>query len=574
MNSEVQSMREALKLGSVFLAAGIAWILLSDSLVALLFPDPAQQARLQTLKGILFVLLGSALFAYLAYRGLHRAKELQGQLRAVTDQNLAGLYVIQDGRFAYVNERLADIFGYSVEEIVGMSVTEVVAPDDRERVRRNVDRRLRGEVDELRYRLSGVQKDGETIRVEVHGRGTTWGGRPAVLGVLIDVTEREIEEEEKRRSQRLEALGQLTGAVAHDFNNLLTAIVAPLDMCEDVLEPGHPAQEEVKEAKQAARRAVTLTSQLLAFGRRRLHRIRPVDLNELVGAMEPMLRRATRDGVNVHLELSEKIPAVEIDPTHFDQVLLNLVINAGQAIEDTGDIWIRTDTEPSAQAAQPTVMLEVVDNGVGMDAETVDRVFEPFFTTKKEGTGLGLATVHGIVTQAGGSIAVGSSPGNGTVFTVRLPGTLEPPQPLTVDLAPRKNEALASGGTILVIDDEAAVLRVASRILQRNGFEVLGAEDGQSAMELVRKHSDRIDSALTDIGLPDMNGVELASMIRNLLPEIPVVYMSGRTDEEVLDEVARQESAGYIEKPFTVEGLLEAVHTTLARQSGESEERA
>jgi len=574
MNGEVRPLREALKLGSVFLAAGIAWIVLSDWLVGVLVPDPVQQTQLQTVKGILFVLLGSALFAFLAYRGLDKAEELQSQLRAVTDQNLAGLYVIQDGTFTYVNQRLADIFGYSVEEMLGWPIMEVVASDSQERVRRNVDRRLQGEVNELRYRLSGVRKDGESIRVEVHGRGTTWGGKPAVLGVLIDVTEREIEEEEQRRSQRLEALGQLTGAVAHDFNNLLTAIVAPLDMCEDVLEPDHPAHEEVKEAKEAARRAVTLTGQLLAFGQRRLHRVRPVDLNELVGAMEPMLRRATRDGANIHLELSEEIPAVEIDPTHFDQVLLNLVINAGQAIEDIGDIWIRTDSERSAPAATPDVVLEIVDNGVGMDSETADKVFEPFFTTKKEGTGLGLATVHGIVTQAGGSIAVGSSPGNGTVFTVRLPGTVEPPQPLTADIAPRKNEVLGSGGTILVIDDEAAVLRVASRILQRNGFEVLSAEDGKSAMELVKRHADRIDSALTDIGLPDMNGVELASLIRNLLPEIPVVYMSGRSDEEVLDEVARQESAGYIEKPFTVDGLLETVHETLARQSGKSERRA
>lgn len=574
MNQKTRPLRESLRLGSVFLAAGVAWIVLSDWLVALVFPDPAQQAQLQTAKGILFVLLGSALFAFLAYRGLSRAEELQDQLRAVTDQNLAGLYVIQDGSFTYVNERLAHIFGFGLDEMVGMPVMNVVAPDHRERVRRNIERRVRGEVDEVHYRLSGVRKDGTAIRVEAHGRSSTWGGRPAVIGVLIDVTEKEIEEEERRRSQRLEALGQLTGAVAHDFNNLLTAIVAPLDMCEDVLEPDHPAHADVKEAKRAADRAVELTRQLLAFGRRRLHRIRRVDLNELVAAMEPMLRRATRDGVSVHVETSEEVPAVEIDPTHFDQVLLNLVINAGQVIEGSGDIWIRTDVGSSDDGSAPDVLLEIVDNGIGMDDETVDGVFEPFLTTKKQGTGLGLATVHGIVTQAGGSIGVRSSPGKGTVFSVRLPGTLDSLEPLKQDIPPRRNEVLSTGGTILVVDDEAAVLRVASRILQRKGFEVLEAKDGHDALEIVERHGDRIDSALTDVGLPDMNGVELASRIRTLIPGIPIVYMSGRSDEDVLDDIARQKSAGYIEKPFTVDGLLDSVHEILAGEVGGNGMRA
>jgi len=576
---------EALRIGGIYLLASALWIFLSDMALDRFVVEMDLRHTIQTWKGLGFVSISTAFLTFLIYRAFGEASDLQSQLRAASDQNLAGLYVIQDGAFVYVNARVAEVLGYTQAEMIGMKVLDVAAPEDRETVLENVRLRVSGEVEAMRYRISCVRKDGERGRIEVQGRRADWQGKPAVVGVVLDISELEEAEERERKSQRLMALGELTGAVAHDFNNLLTAIIAPLDLSLEKLDPKSAEYGEIIEARESARRAVTLTRQLLSFSRRRIFRPRPVDLGELVCEMSPVLHRLS-SGVQIELDLSPDLPAVEVDPSHFERVLLNLASNAVEAVSGRGRVVIRTSLETNGEA--PRVILEVTDNGRGMDESVRQRIFEPFFTTRKDGTGLGLPTVHGIVTQAGGEIAVDSEVGVGTTFRIFLPVSGEsaiplkarPISPAVSDLGereaggaaeslPEESDADAGAGIILLVDDENSVRLVTARALQRYGYQVLPAGTGADALTVLEAHLGTIDLAIVDIGLPDIDGVALAAQILERRPGISILFTSGHSDERVIGELARDRTSGFLEKPFSVQDLLGAVRTGMRKRHGE-----
>lgn len=563
----------AVRVGAIYLALAIAWILISDRAVESLLADPARIAAAQTIKGIVFTVLSAVVIGVLIFRELASRRGTENQLRSLIEQNLAGMYVVQDDRFVFANQRLAEIFGYEREELIGeISIGELVDPADEDRVRESVRRRLSGEAGTAHYRVSGLRKDGERIRLEAHGRAVEWEGRPAIMGLLLDVTEEERLRAEARRTERLETLGQLTGAVAHDFNNLLTAIITPLELCEDKIGADHSATAEIQEARENAERAAMLTRQLLSFGRGRMYDPRPVDLNDLVRSLEPMLRRLTTSSIAVVLDLTEDLPATRIDPSHFDQVLLNLTVNAANAIEARGEITVRTSVDRSVEAGPPDVILEVSDDGRGMDEQTQRRIFEPFFTTRADGTGLGLSTVHGIVTQEGGEISVDSEVGSGATFRIRLPGTSEPPEPLGSPDEPEEvveGEALR-GGRVLVVDDQEPVLKVIVRVLDRAGYEILSASNAEEAMAEARGRNGTIDLLVTDVGLPDVDGVALAGKIRELLPGVAVLYVSGYSDQRVTEKIAHDRTVHFLEKPFTVRELIDATRVALKEGPGAS----
>jgi CheY-like chemotaxis protein/two-component sensor histidine kinase len=368
------------------------------------------------------------------------------------------------------------------------------------------------------------------------------------------------------------ALGELTSAVAHDFNNLLTAINAPIDLSHERLEPDSPEREEVVEARESALRAVALTRQLLSFSRPRIFRPRPTDLGELVREMTPVLNRRS-PGVQFELDLEQGLPSVDIDPSHFERVLLNLASNAVEALSGRGKVLIRTALESNRD--QPRVILDVEDFGRGMDESVRARLFEPFFTTREDGTGLGLSTVHGIVLEAGGEITVESEPGVGTTFKIFLPASsealgpvlktgngLEGVEPLGLPThgagGPEDPEALV-GGTILLVDDENAVRLVTMRALERHGYQVLPVGTGADALAAIEKFPGRIDLALIDIGLPDIDGVSLAAQVLQRVPQTSILYTSGHFDERVVAQLSRERTAGFLEKPFSVQDLLDAV---------------
>jgi PAS domain S-box-containing protein len=407
------------------------------------------------------------------------------------------------------------------------------------------------------------------------------GGAPLrMLGTLLDVTERKQLEEQLRQAQKMEAVGQLAGGVAHDFNNLLTAVITHLQLALDELPPrgadrggggGAGARGEVEEALEASRRAAALTRQLLTLSRRQAPHARVLDANARVAEAERLLRRLLGGGVRLEVALQRAPALVRADPGQLDQVLMNLVLNARDAMPRGGALTVATGEEFLGEAAARAwglpragryVRLAVSDTGEGMDAATRARVFEPFFTTKPlgQGTGLGLAVVYGIVSAAGGTVHVESAPGRGSTFTVLLPraeAPLEGPSGHTpLPLPPRGHE------TVLLVEDELPVRTSTRRLLQRHGYRVLEAAHGADALRLLRERPGEVAVVLTDLRMPEMGGRELVAHLRAAAPALPVVYVSGYTDAEV-PEGEPLDGVPLLLKPYEAEDLLRLLRACL-----------
>ncbi len=421
--------------GGYALAAGI-WIVASDRFVAALPADAGALTRLQTLKGWFFVATTAALLFVFIRRALESmrltAESLSAneeKFRKLVERSLAGIYVIQDGRFAYVNARFADIFGYRPEDIVGrLSVEDLVSPDHRALVNENLRRRVAGEVRYLNYQFRGVRADGAPVDVEVGGEQTTVDGRPAVIGTLLDHTERNLLQKQALETQKLETLGLLAGGIVHDFGNVVGAITGHAELLALELSPGSDARRNSDEIRACARQASILTRQLLTFSRRQKLEAVPMDLNAAVRDCAAMLRSAAGPSVRLDLNLEDGLGSVRAAPGQLEQALMNLVINARDAMPSGGVVAVATRRGALSGAGgkdKPCAMLSVRDTGVGMDRETLSRVFEVFFTTKTQGkgTGLGLPTVQRIAENAGGRVEIDSSPGIGTTVRVLLPLT-------------------------------------------------------------------------------------------------------------------------------------------------------
>jgi two-component system, cell cycle sensor histidine kinase and response regulator CckA len=377
-------------------------------------------------------------------------------------------------------------------------------------------------------------------------------------------------EEKLRQSQKMEAVGRLAGGVAHDFNNALSVVLCYADIIVAELKPGDPLRADVEEIRLAATRAADLTRQLLAFSRQQVLAPRTLDLNQVVLGMTNMLRRLL--GADVELEVlpSPNLWNVKADPGQMEQVLMNLVVNARDAMPSGGKLTIETKNlalrAPDAgshhdMAPAPYVVLAITDNGIGMDAETRARVFEPFFTTKRKGSGLGLSTVFGIVQQSGGQVWVDSAPGAGTTFTVYLPksaGTTEA-RPSDRPISP------SSGGTetILLVEDDEQVRVVASGILRRSGYRVLEAPNGGEALLLCEQHEGAIDLLLTDVVLPRMSGRELSERLAALRGNMKVLFVSGNTDDSIMRHGILHSEVAYLQKPFTPATLTSKVRAVL-----------
>jgi two-component system cell cycle sensor histidine kinase/response regulator CckA len=354
----------------------------------------------------------------------------EDQFKALVEQSLTGVYIVREGRFVYVNPHLAEIFGRSVDDLLALpSVGEVVHTDDREFVVENVRRRIEGEIDELRYEFRILRKDGQERVVEVHGRRITMDEGPAVMGTLLDVTERKRREHRYHETQMMEALGRLARGVAHDLNNFLAVIKSTAELAMLERPSDLALSDDLREIIGAAERGAALGRQLTRFGRTRTAPLTPVSLGALVMDLQPVLERALGGDVALRVAIDPHVPPVPVDPTHADEVVMNLVLNARDAMPNGGSIEITVthevfprDPELPASPPAPRVVLEVSDTGTGIAPEHLRHIFEPYFTTKGEkGTGLGLANVWRIVTDAGGRVEVESSRGQGSTFRVLLP---------------------------------------------------------------------------------------------------------------------------------------------------------
>ncbi len=517
-----------------------------------------------------------------------------GLLEAAPD---AVICVDRDGQIALVNAQTERLFGYGREELVGQPV-EVLVPD----ALKSAHQARRAEyVAEPRPRpmgrgldLAARRRDGSTFPAEISLSTIDTDEGFLVIAAVRDSSERrELQAERERlrtlaerdrlqgqlrQSQRLESLGQLAGGVAHDFNNLLSVITNYAAFVADEIagmsqqEGWQAVRDDVQQIQQAAERAAGLTHQLLAFARREVIELRPLNLNEVVVGVEQLLVRTLGEQVELTTDLAPGLCPVLADPGQIEQVLVNLAVNARDAMPAGGTLTIQTaitlvDADQAAShvgmAPGRYASLKVSDSGAGMSQDVIDRAFEPFFTTKAKGagTGLGLSTVYGIVTQAGGHVSIHSEPGLGTTFTILLPAT---GQAAPEDSPPQRAPRGGQGETVLVVEDEAALREVTRRILARNGYQVITAVNGRDAVEVAARHPGGIDVLVTDVVMPQMPGREAAEQIRALYPAVKVLFMSGYTAGALDSQGVLDAEVNLIEKPFTEASLLAKLREVLS----------
>ncbi|HET7321819.1 MAG TPA: PAS domain S-box protein, partial [Longimicrobiaceae bacterium] len=501
-------------------------------------------------------------------------RESEERFRCAVQSLDEGLIITDlDDRVLYVNERMATMIGYSGEEILGRLSVEVLQIDDEDAMEERNQRRREGITE--RYQLVMKRRDGQSIPVEITGTPflSPNGEIVGTLGAITDITERKELEEQLVQSQKMEAVGRLAGGVAHDFNNLLTAIKGFTELLLLDFDENDPRRSFITEIQGASNRAAGLTRQLLAFSRKQVLQPRVLDLNGSVTEIEKMLRRLIGEDVELITRPDPALGRVKADPGQMEQVLMNLVVNARDAMPDGGRLTVSTgnatlsadDIPPHAGEVVPGrfVVLSVQDTGTGMDEQTKGRIFEPFFTTKGQGkgTGLGLATVYGIVQQSGGFIEVESELGEGTTFRIALPRVEEAAEEQNAE---RPASGPVSGTeTVLLVEDEVAVRVLVRRVLDRAGYRILEASSGQAALDLLADTGARVDLLLTDVVMPGMSGRELADELTARTPGLPVLYMSGYTDEAIMHHGVLAEGVAFLEKPFTPDILLRKLRDVL-----------
>jgi two-component system, cell cycle sensor histidine kinase and response regulator CckA len=478
--------------------------------------------------------------------------------------------------FLAVNNAAIHHYGYSREEFLSMTIKDIRPPEDVPALLDDVA------LNTLGMDKAGVwrhrKKDGTIIDVEISSYEVDFADRKAKLVLAYDVTERLRAEqtlketaEQLRQTQKLEAIGSMAGGVAHDFNNILTAITGYSDLTLRGLDENDPLCRNVQEIKRAAERAASLTQQLLAFSRKQVMQLKILNLNDVVSEMDRMFKPMIGEDVDYVITLDPAIGQVKADKGQVEQVLMNLVVNARDAMPRGGKLTIETKNiyldKPYAShhlsvTPGPYVMLAVSDTGMGMDEATKARIFEPFFTTKEagKGTGLGLSTVYGIVKQLGGNIWVYSEPGHGTTFKIYFP--LIDDEAGTV-LGQTEIEAPRGTETVLLVEDDDAIRELIREILEMEGYKVLTASSGHEALQVSQEIKDSIELLITDVVMPGMSGGDLSKTLAETYPEIKVLYMSGYTDDAVVRHGVLEEGTAFLQKPFSPDSLAHKVRAVL-----------
>ena len=476
-------------------------------------------------------------------------------------------------RFLSVNRAFFAATGLEADQVIGKRIEDVLPPSSHEVVINKYRQAIR-EKQRLTWEEEAAYPAGVRVgQVTVAPIMDDAGRCTHLLGSVRDITELRVAEVQLRQAQKMEAIGQLAGAIAHDFNNILSVILMCCELRAQELGPDDPFAADLAEIKKAGERAAELTRQLLAFSRQQVIRPRILDLNDVVANLDRMIRRLVREDSDLSVKPAADLGKVRADPGQIEQVIINLVVNASDAMPFGGTLTIETGNveldetyaeQHRGATAGPHVMLAVSDTGVGMDRATQERIFEPFFTTKERGhgTGLGLATVFGIVKQNGGNIWVYSEPAHGTTFKVYLPRKDETE---AVDQVSAPIAAHPGGSeTILLVEDYDQLRVIARRILVRSGYRVLEAHNGTEALLLFEQHgAERIDLLLTDVIMPQMSGKELANRLLLQRPALRILYMSGYTDNTIVQHGILEPGVALLEKPITPERLLRKVREVL-----------
>ncbi len=492
-------------------------------------------------------------------------RESQQRFKTLADVAFEGIAITEAGRIVDVNRQCSDLLRAPPAALLGRSVADFVAPESRDTVAQHFR-----SGSEAPYEHMALRADGTRVPVEVQAKNTTIGGRNLRVTALRDVSERRRLEEQFRLAQRMESIGRLAGGIAHDFNNLLTVILSLAKLLQEA--PDHRAGSgDLAQIQAAADRASALTQQLLGFARRQIAQPEVIDLNVLVSALDSMLHRIIGEDIALTTVCTRELGRVRADPGQVEQVLLNLVVNARDAMPSGGKLTLETanvtlgheyaSTHPLVASGE-YVMVSVSDTGVGMDAAVMAKIFEPFFTTKGpgKGTGLGLATCYGIVKQNGGSISVYSEVGKGTTFKVYLPRVWE-----AATTRERPSAAAAAGGseTLLIVEDNDMVRRLAVRILTGKGYRVLEAGDGAEALRVYAAQPAGVALVMTDVILPGMSGKQLADKLRQSQPGLRIIYTSGYTENTIVHHGVVDAGVQFLPKPYLPSALLEKIRAVL-----------
>jgi two-component system cell cycle sensor histidine kinase/response regulator CckA len=512
-----------------------------------------------------------------------QAREVQAHLASIvefSDQAIVGHDM--GGHVTSWNRAAEKLYGYRAEEVLGKHISLLMPVDLREEGVAVIERVRAGtavdQLDTIRQRKDGSLVE---VRITLSPLRDAAGAVVGVVGMASDLRERKRAEEmvsrlreQLQQAQRVEAIGRLAGGVAHDFNNALSVVLTYSELVLQDLREGDPVRGDIVEIQRAGQRAARLTQQLLAFSRQQVLQPRVLDLNETLSGMRDMLQRLLGEDVELSLLTSNAIGRVNVDPGQVEQIIMNLAVNARDAMPDGGKLTIETsnfelDAEYAAAHLGATpgryVLLAVCDTGTGMDADTQARIFDPFFTTKEQGkgTGLGLSTVLGIVQQSGGSISVYSEVGVGTTFKVYLPRTDRAVEQPPSQFPPRAD--LGGSETILLVEDEERVREVAGAVLRRRGYEVLPAEDGEQALAVAEQHAEAIDLLITDVVMPRMSGRQLVERLAERRPGLRVLFMSGYTDDAIVHHGVLEQGVEFLQKPLTPNALLKRVREVLDR---------
>jgi two-component system cell cycle sensor histidine kinase/response regulator CckA len=507
-------------------------------------------------------------------------RESENRYRTIFENTGTAIGIIEeDTTISLVNAEFENLTGYSKQETEDKkSWADLIDKGYLERSKKYHHlRRIDPNLAPRSYELQLIAKDGN-IKNVLATVSMIPGTKKSLVSVL-DITgikqaekEKAALEEQLRQSQKIEAIGQLAGGIAHDFNNLLTVIRGYSQLSLVEAKQGDPLRPNIEEIQKATERAATLTRQILAFSRRQIMETRVLDLNTILQNLDKMLHRVIGEDIELVFLPTKDLGSVKVDPGQIEQVVMNLTVNAKDAMPRGGKLTIETanvvlDEEYARAhvAVKPGsyIMLSVSDTGVGMAPEVKERVFEPFFTTKEReaGTGLGLSTVYGIVKQSGGNIWVYSEPGKGTTFKIYLPRADEPLEELREEA--RKEELPRGSETILLVEDDEEVRKLAVRILEKQGYKILESAQGNDALQLCEEHKGTIHLMVTDVVMPLMNGHELTQRLTSRYPEMKVLYMSGYTDNTIVHHGVVKKGTNYIQKPFTVDGFVRKVREVL-----------
>ena len=507
-------------------------------------------------------------------RNEQELRRSEARYRSLVQSSVYGIYRSSlEGRFLDVNPALITMLGYeSAEEVLFLDPEKAVFAQPQEHARLIDEFRRTGRLDGIEVKWK--RRDGGIITVRISGRAVSSADEPADVleAIAEDVTDRRALEDQFRQAQKMEAVGRLAGGVAHDFNNLLMVISGYAEVILAELPPDDPLHEKGRAIQLAADRATTLTRQLLAFSRKQLLELKVVDVNMIVQDMERLLRPLIGENVELLTSLTPQPAHTRADAGQLEQVLMNLVVNAKDAMPTGGRLTIQTRNTPMAEAHRRGqqfirpgnyVTLSVSDTGMGMDKETQSRIFEPFFTTKEKGkgTGLGLSTVYGIVKQSGGYVMVQSELGRGTTFHIYLPQVEAGEQ---THIAPVPDAALGGTETVLLVEDEESVRQLVRDTLISKGYQVIEADCGEAGIEEAAKHRGKINLVITDVVMPGMSGHDLVNKLAETRPDTKVLYLSGYTEDAIVSEGSIEKGTAFLQKPFSLQSLSRKVREVLS----------